>query len=46
MNMRILMERPSQPKGESAGDSAKARESAAKVGGNYETGETGVLPAQ
>ena len=44
--MRSLMEMPSRPKGESAGDSAKARESAAKVGGNYETCENDVLPAQ
>ena len=40
------MERPSWLKGEGAGDSAKAQESAAKVGGNYETCENDVLPAQ
>ena len=46
MNMRILMEMLSRLKGESAGDSAKAQESAAKVGGNYETCGNDVLPAQ
>ena len=46
MNMRILMERPSRPKGEGAGDSAEAWESVAKVGGNYETCKNDVLPAQ
>ena len=46
MNMRILMERPSRPKGEGAGDSAEVRESAAKVGRSYETCENDVLPAQ
>ena len=40
------MEMPSRLKGESAGDSAEAWESAAKVGGNYETCENDVLPAQ
>ena len=40
------MERPSQPKGESAGDSAEAQESAAKVGRNYETCKNDVSPAQ
>ena len=40
------MERPSWLKGESASDSAEARESAAKVGRNYETCENDVLPAQ
>ena len=44
--MIFLMERPSWPKGESAGDLAEAQESVAKVGGNYETCENDVLPAQ
>ena len=44
--MRSLMEMPSRLKGESAGDSAEVWESAAKVGGSYETCENDVLPAQ
>ena len=44
--MRSLMEMPSRPKGEGAGNSAEAQESAAKVGENYETCENDVLPAQ
>ena len=38
------MEMPSQLKGEGASDLAEAQESAAKVGGNYETCENDILP--